>query len=567
MAGEHGKPHTPDDALLASLYLRAEEVGLLHERPYDVEEGALRFSAWLDDSAARTPASTLQGGVTSGTGLADAQRDRPPVLRNLVARRWRWRRSAGNLLVLACGADHQRLGSGAERQRYVTMGALMVLTTVQAFYCGASVAVMTSGRPLLYGIGYGLFLAGSVFFIDRSIVGYVAPRRPGDSRSKEPKHSRWAIGARIVVAMAASVLLAEVLLLQVFAQRINVQLASDNQSSQLSATSQVNRVYAAQIDPLLNQINRAQRNADFLSRRVLADTRKVQCEEFGCSGIPAGTGPGFRSALSILRLDRTNLAAARREQLQITRQNNAKIAALESRKQATIQQSTRVTGASRDVLAREQAFWTLTVKYPEVAFVRILLTLLLLSVDLAPVIVKVTSSYGVYEENLRSEMLEAHLRTEADAELLERRIRIEAEVRRARQELERDLELDLLDDQRRRRPPPPTGVNRDSYYPKGGSAVVRVASAGRSSCWRVVPARSAFLRLADMADADHSDRMPRARRAVTACSGTPAPRDASRVSGEPIAADRSRHADHHHDIVNIAGITVGPARLLRAHLE
>jgi len=62
-------------------------------------------------------------------------------------------------------------------------------------------------------------------------------------------------------------------------------------------------------------------------------------------------------------------------------------------------------------------------------------------------------------------------------------------------------------------------------------------------------------------------RMLRARRAVTVCDGTPAPGEASLVSGEPIAADRSRRGDHHRDIVNIAWDTAGPTRLLRAHLE
>jgi hypothetical protein len=46
--------------------------------------------------------------------------------------------------------------------------------------------------------------------------------------------------------------------------------------------------------------------------------------------------------------------------------------------------------------------------------------------------------------------------------------------------------------------------------------------------------------------------MPSASRAVTVCNGAPVPGEASRVSGEPIAADRSRHGDHHRDIVNIA---------------
>jgi hypothetical protein len=62
-------------------------------------------------------------------------------------------------------------------------------------------------------------------------------------------------------------------------------------------------------------------------------------------------------------------------------------------------------------------------------------------------------------------------------------------------------------------------------------------------------------------------RMLRARRAVTVCDGTPAPGEASLVSGGPIAADQSRRGDHHRDIVNIAWDTAGPTRLLRAHLE
>jgi hypothetical protein len=40
---------TPDDMMLAALYLEAERVCLPHEAPYDTDGGLQRFSAWLDD--------------------------------------------------------------------------------------------------------------------------------------------------------------------------------------------------------------------------------------------------------------------------------------------------------------------------------------------------------------------------------------------------------------------------------------------------------------------------------------------------------------------------------------
>jgi hypothetical protein len=40
---------TPDDVMLAALYLEAERVCLPHEAPYDTDGGVQRFSVWLDD--------------------------------------------------------------------------------------------------------------------------------------------------------------------------------------------------------------------------------------------------------------------------------------------------------------------------------------------------------------------------------------------------------------------------------------------------------------------------------------------------------------------------------------
>jgi hypothetical protein len=339
--------------------------------------------------------------------------------------------------------------SSEDRQRYITMGALMFLTTAQAFYCGASVAAMALSRPFFHVAGYGLFLAGSVFFIDRSIVSYIAPRQPGDDRSRKPRHSHWAIGLRIILATAASVLLAEVLLLQIFAHRINLELVSYNATAQRAVTSQIDRAYQPQFAFLHDQIDAAQVNVDKLQNQLNAVEHQARCELHGCQGNPPSAGALYRADLTQVHRIERSLSSAEANLQKTTNTNSAKSNALEQDRAAAVTQAMSAANASQDMLAREQAFWALTTGNPEIAYARILLMLLLLSIDLAPVIVKITSSYGAYEEDVRSEMLAAQLRTEANAELLEERIRIDAEVRRARQELDRDIALAMLEAQRR----------------------------------------------------------------------------------------------------------------------
>ena len=49
-AGDRAKvTSTQADVILTALYLEAEQEGLPHEPPYDVDHGLQRFSAWLDD--------------------------------------------------------------------------------------------------------------------------------------------------------------------------------------------------------------------------------------------------------------------------------------------------------------------------------------------------------------------------------------------------------------------------------------------------------------------------------------------------------------------------------------
>lgn len=215
---------TADEELLSSLRRLGD--GELDDAELDRRvtkfQGALRRLRHDPAEAARIDA--LVTAAELGQADAEAPDSDPPyprpgrgsVIGSLLSRWWSRRRGIGSLLILACGADYRRM-SQSDRQRYITMGALMLLATAQAFYAGTTVAEMSFSRPFLSVAGYGLFLAGSIFFIDRSIVGYIDPRVPGDSRSKKPRYPMRAIALRIALACVASFLLAEVMLLQVFA--------------------------------------------------------------------------------------------------------------------------------------------------------------------------------------------------------------------------------------------------------------------------------------------------------------------------------------------------------------
>jgi hypothetical protein len=51
MTTEFESRRAPDDALLTSLYLQAEQAQLPYEQPYDLEAGHQRFSSWLEAEA------------------------------------------------------------------------------------------------------------------------------------------------------------------------------------------------------------------------------------------------------------------------------------------------------------------------------------------------------------------------------------------------------------------------------------------------------------------------------------------------------------------------------------
>ena len=119
----------------------------------------------------------------------------------------------GDLVLFLTSADRTRIGSYSERQRYITIGLLMLVTAAQAFYAACLLASVGFKRPFDQVIGFGVFFAAAVFLIDRSIIGYVPPTRfDRGGRPAAPRRFTTVVVVRLVIAVAAAMLMYVVVL-------------------------------------------------------------------------------------------------------------------------------------------------------------------------------------------------------------------------------------------------------------------------------------------------------------------------------------------------------------------
>jgi len=336
-------------------------------------------------------------------GSARPRPPKPP--KDPEGRSFRWpnphpARKLGDGLVFLTGADRDLIGSPVERARYITLAVLMVIAAVQAWYTGTTFMSVGLSQPFSYEVGFGLFFAAAVFAIDRSIIGFAAPfrLRPGTDDLAPPKKMSPALFIRIGVAIIVALLMSETLLLRVFAGDIGEQIQANQLAAKNAAVAQIKKYYTPLIDPLQDQINDANNTVSSDAKTVAALQQKVDCQQTGCMGFTAGEGPGWREDKAELNDAQAALGTALAEQKSVTATIQPQIDGLESDERTKISQANGPIDQANKFLSREEAFWQLTVKYGAVAATRLLLSLLLLGIDLAPLLTKLTGRTSIHDK-------------------------------------------------------------------------------------------------------------------------------------------------------------------------
>ena len=89
---------------------------------------------------------------------------------------------------------------------------------------------------------------------------------------------------RVGIAIAAAILMSEMILLQVFAGDITQQIQDDHLVTTQTTINQIQANYQPRIDRLQKQIDAAQATVNADQQSVTAATKSMKCQEFGCPG-------------------------------------------------------------------------------------------------------------------------------------------------------------------------------------------------------------------------------------------------------------------------------------------
>jgi len=373
------------------------------------------------DADLGAPVSTTRNGQTPG---------RNPLYSHALHRGVRLpaggvRRTAINLLITCTGADHRAVAE-RDRSRFASAGALMLLTAGLAAYAGASVAAFGFGTSTRAALPYGFFYAAFIFFIDRSVLLTVRPLHlvgKGDKERVRPWRLLPTGAVRIFIAVIGAILVGESLLLRFFDASIQPRVAELRQQELAGVLASWDAGQRGTEDRLVTDVDDRRAQLTSAENLVTTKTGEVDCQLTGGVGCLGGRGPIYQ-----VKLDELRAAAAQIPALRAAR--DAAQSRLDTFRATRDQRRAQYAGAewdqiknSDDLLMREKGFWRLTASDNSVKVWRVLISLLVLGIDLAPLLFKRNLDRTSYARAERGVLWEGEINEEVDAYQLDRNAR------------------------------------------------------------------------------------------------------------------------------------------------
>jgi hypothetical protein len=379
------------------------------------------LAAYTEQPEEHTPARPDERRAAS-----PAQRRRRGARRRPPAPRPTARRTCGNILIACAGADFRAVGE-RDRSRFASAGALMLLTAGLAAYAGASIAAFGFGISTLAALPYGVFYALFIFFIDRSVLLTVRPLRAvrsGGEQVIRPRRGLPTAGIRIFIAVCGALLIGESLLLRFFDSSIEPRVAELRQQELAGVLSQWDSGQQASERRLTAGLAARKEELTGAEDLVTTKTGEVNCQLTGGSGCVGGRGPVYQIKLGELRQATAQIPGLRADRDAAQARVDAFQTSRDQRRARYADAEWNQIRGSNDLLIREKGFWRLTRDDTTVKLWRIVLSLLILGIDLAPLLFKRSLDRTAYARADRaalwdgetSELVDAHqLARNADA--------------------------------------------------------------------------------------------------------------------------------------------------------
>ena len=388
-------------------------------------------------------------------------------------------RSINNLFLWASGADLDILKQApTDNNKYFGIGGTILFTALMASFAGGYAFFTAFKNPTL-AIVFGLFWGALIFNLDRYIVSTFGV---GDGKKTISRQELLEAAPRLLMAMILGFVIATPLELKLFESEIKAEIARENlittqeQNTNAIEVAQFQNAQDLQEITTLRRITK-EHEEEIASLKIKRDEayNKYMCELNGTCGTgKPGEGPVFREAKAaytqlneeFTQLNSEYSEKRRADYKRIEELNEKAEANLKNAKEAVARTETDMQGRN-GLLAQLSAISSLS--YEEKAVMKIddegnqvishyetqkttvwyakwLITILFLFIEIAPILFKMMTERGTYDDILDRIKHEAKVKQLLLQSNINQEINSSVKVHTAMNELKIEEELKANDD-------------------------------------------------------------------------------------------------------------------------
>jgi hypothetical protein len=280
-------------------------------------------------------------------------------------------------------------GCPTEESKYVAIGATILLTAIFASFSGGF-ALFTVFRSIPPAIVFGMLWGVVIFNLDRVIV-------MGMRKQNNFALDLLYVAPRLAIALLLAVVISRPLELKLFEVEIRDRWQQMDTDARSRDVVRIRGNEAARLAELRTKNDRLQKEIDDLQDTIDVRTEAaiVEGAGLGGTGIP-GIGVIYRQRDQFRQAAQARLDEVRARNDSVIRWNNAEIARLVANQDSMIARADRVRDGSYGFLARMTAFGVLKHENRTIHWASLFITLLFISVETAPVVVKLLSTLNPY---------------------------------------------------------------------------------------------------------------------------------------------------------------------------
>jgi len=314
------------------------------------------------------------------------------------------------LFLWSSGADLDVLELvPTEKTKYYGIGGTIIFTALMASFAGGY-AFFTAFDDVLLSVFFGLFWGALIFNLDRYIV---ASFGVGDGKRTISRQELFEAAPRLLMATLLGFVIATPLELKLFEGEIEawigeqIALAGKRIEGQYDLTSDPDIVaWRGELNTIEGELkDMSDDEARKRTERNLADAAQEQEWVYGCDQHPPGKGPHHSQLMDRYVAKRSEYdsllsrnSGRRSELYQQRTETNQKIQNREAYLNQMRQRDLAEADKSRGLMMRLEGLGALTTRSAAIWWSKWLITLLFIFVEIAPVLFKMMTERGPYDD-------------------------------------------------------------------------------------------------------------------------------------------------------------------------